>query len=280
MGAVVNLSMHTWVRGLCLLALAPAMAFAQAAPQAPPSQPAGGASRVWFVAGGAFATLRGDCQECEEDFPYRHAGAVLVDVGYRANPRMDVGAEVFWMPIDTSQGTIRTTHIDAVAQFRPWASQGFFLKGGAGMAFVRNWVDTLSPDSFNEKGLSVIIGGGWAVSADRAPRPAGVRHAARLRPGRLAGQPGADQRRDRQPLVGWGGGGHSIGSRSRKRVPVASRGARRLHHRVVASLAVRLHDGARALGRLDGLGERSRREALVGQGRARALTRERGAGKR
>ena len=150
--------MHTWLRGLCLLALVPAMAFAQA----PPSQPAGVTSRLWIVAGGAFATLRGECQECEQDFPYRHSGAVLADVGYRANPRMDVGVEVFWMPIDTSQGTIRTTHIDAVAQFRPWASQGFFLKGGAGMAFVRNWVDTLSPDSFNEKGLSVIIGGGWA----------------------------------------------------------------------------------------------------------------------
>ena len=54
-------------------------------------------------------------------------------------------------------------------------------------------------------------------SAHRAPRPAGVRHAARLRPRRFAGQPGADQRRDRQPLVGWGCGDHSIGSRSRKR---------------------------------------------------------------
>ena len=113
------------------------------------------------MAGGAFATMRGDCQTCEEDFPYRHAGAVLVDVGYRANPRMDVGVEVYWMPIDTAEGTIRTTHIDAVAQFRPWASQGFFLKGGAGMAFVRNWVDTLGSDSFNEKALSVIIGAGW-----------------------------------------------------------------------------------------------------------------------
>ena len=168
MGALVRraralLSMHTWVRGLCLLALAPAIAFAQAAPQTPPSQPASGVSRAWFVAGGAFATVRGDCQECEEDFPYRHSGAVLVDGGYRVNSRMDVGAEVFWMPIDTSQGTIRTTHLDAVAQFRPWASQGFFLKGGAGMAFVRNWVDVLGPDSFNEKGLSVIIGAGWAV---------------------------------------------------------------------------------------------------------------------
>ena len=185
----MNLSMHTWVRGLCLLALAPAMAFAQAAPQAPSSQPAGGASNVWFVAGGAFATMRGDCQTCEEDYPYRHAGAVLVDVGYRVNPRMDVGAEVFWMPIETSQGTIRATHFDAVAQFRPWASQGFFLKGGAGMAFVRNWVDVLGSDSFNEKALSVINRRGMGLPADRSSRPAGVRHAARPRHGRLAGQP-------------------------------------------------------------------------------------------
>jgi len=162
MEPVVNLSMRSWVHGFLLLLLAPAVAFAQAAPQAPASQQAGGASNLWLVAGGAYATLRGDCQTCEEDFPYRHSYSVLVDVGYRVNPRMDVGAEVYWMPIETSQGTIRTTHIDAVAQFRPWASQGFFLKGGAGMAFVRNWVDVLGPDSFNEKGLSVIIGAGWA----------------------------------------------------------------------------------------------------------------------
>ena len=162
----MSLSIHACVRALCLLALVPTMAFAQAAPQAAPpapaSQAASDASRLWLVAGGAFATLRGDCQTCEEDFPYRHSGAVLVDAGYRTNPRMDVGVELYWMPIETSEGRIHTTHIDAVAQFRPWASQGFFLKGGAGMAFVRNWVDVLGPDSFNEKALSVIIGAGWA----------------------------------------------------------------------------------------------------------------------
>ena len=163
----MNLSIRTWVRGLCLLALAPAMAFAQATPQAPSSQTAGGASNVWFVAGAAFATMRGDCQTCEEDFPYRHAVAVLVDLGYRANPRMDVGVEVYWMPIDTSQGNIRTTHIDAVAQFRPWQTRGFFFKGGAGMAFVRNWVDTLGPGAINSKALSVVIATGWAFRPDK-----------------------------------------------------------------------------------------------------------------
>jgi hypothetical protein len=122
----------------------------------------GTASQVWIVAGAAFSTLRGDCQTCEGDYPYRHATGVLANVGYRLNDRADLGAEVFWMPADTDQGDIRTTHFDAVAQFRPWRSKGFFLKGGAGMAVVRNWVDAIGPDAINSKALSLMIGGGWA----------------------------------------------------------------------------------------------------------------------
>jgi hypothetical protein len=125
-------------------------------------------SNLWLTAGTTFATLRGDCQTCEEDTPYRHAASLLANVGYRVNDRMDVGAEVFWMPVDTAQGNIRATHLDAVAQFRPWGSQGFFLKGGAGMAFVRNWIDVISPAPINQKALSVVIGTGWAFrSAER-----------------------------------------------------------------------------------------------------------------
>jgi hypothetical protein len=145
--------------------LAPSVVAAQSAsPTRPATAPADRpeTSNLWLTAGTAFATVRGDCQTCEEDFPYRHAGSVLANIGYRVNNRMDVGAEVFWMPVDTTQGEIRTTHIDAVAQFRPWASQGFFLKGGAGMAFVRNWVDAIGPDPINQKALSVVIGAGWA----------------------------------------------------------------------------------------------------------------------
>jgi hypothetical protein len=159
---VVNRPLSVWVRGFCLLALAPTFAFAQP-PSPAPSGQSGDTSKLWLVAAAAYATMRGDCQTCDQDFPYRHSYAVLGDIGYRANSRMDVGAELYWMPIETSQGTIRTTHIDAVAQFRPWASQGFFLKGGAGMAFVRNWIDVLGSDSFNEKALSVIVGAGWVV---------------------------------------------------------------------------------------------------------------------
>jgi len=157
---------------LLLIWLVPAVAGAQPATQTPPPAPASpsGPSKFWLVAGGAFATLRSTCDApanpespvtCGES-PYRHSGSVVADVGYRVNDRMDVGAEVFWMPRKTSTGHIHVTHLDAVAQFRPWASQGFFIKGGAGMAFLRNWVDVIGPTSINQKALSVVIGAGWA----------------------------------------------------------------------------------------------------------------------
>jgi hypothetical protein len=96
------------------------------------------ASNFWFAAGGAFVARRADCTTCEHDFPFRDGAGVLVDVGYRVNDRMDVAAELFWTPTESESGRDRAnlTHLDAIAQFRPWASSGFFLKGGAGMAFV------------------------------------------------------------------------------------------------------------------------------------------------
>jgi len=151
--------------GLLLCWLVPSVAVAQAVPPASQTPATGGAattSKLWLVAGGASATVRGDCQTCEEDFPYRHSGSVLVNVGYRVNERMDVGGELFWMPMDTGETTVNTTHLDAVAQFRPWASQGFFVKGGAGLAFVRNWVDATGPGPINSTALSVVVGAGWA----------------------------------------------------------------------------------------------------------------------
>jgi len=122
-------------------------------------------SRLWIVAGGASGTLRGHCQDCEQDFPFRHGGAVVGNAGYRVNSRMDVGADVFWMQWHNESGHIRATALDAVAQFRPWGSKGFFVKGGAGMAFVRNWVETLGPHPDDSKALAVVIGGGWEFRA-------------------------------------------------------------------------------------------------------------------
>lgn len=118
--------------------------------------------RLWLVGGVAFATTRGDCQTCEGvEFPYRHSSGAVGNFGWHVNRRADLGGEIFWIPVDTPQGQINVTHLDAVVQFRPWTSQGFFLKTGAGMALIRNWVDVIGPSAENAKALSVVIGGGW-----------------------------------------------------------------------------------------------------------------------
>jgi len=143
-----------WLWMCAVVWLMPASALAQEAQATPPS-------RLWIVAGVASGTLRGHCQDCAQDFPFRHGPAILGNAGYRVSPRMDVGADVFWMQWHNESGHIRATAIDAVAQFRPWASKGFFVKGGAGMAFVRNWVQTIGPHPDDSKALAVVFGGGW-----------------------------------------------------------------------------------------------------------------------
>jgi len=91
--------------------LIPAEALAQGAPPAPPTLPQGTQaaplSRLWIVAGGASGTLRGHCQDCEQDFPFRHGGALVGNAGYRVNSRMDVGADLFWMQWHNESGRIR-----------------------------------------------------------------------------------------------------------------------------------------------------------------------------
>ena len=173
-----------WVCLTLVLGVAPVSAMAQTAHQQrpdPEQQPAG-VSGLWLAAGGMFTTLRGDCQTCEQDFPYRHGGGVLVDVGYRVNRRMNVGAEVFWSVVNSASGQVRVSHIDAVAQFRPWSSKGFFVQGGAGMAFVRNWVDAAGPDAINSKALSVVVGAGWIfrLSERFGVQVSGTQHAVAL----------------------------------------------------------------------------------------------------
>lgn len=172
------------VFGLALAAMsAGTTASAQSASESSAAEDLKGpGSDFWFVGGGSFSTIRGDCQTCEEDYPYRHSGSVLANAGVRVTPRMDAGLEFFWMPMETAAGRIRNTHIDAVAQFRPWASKGFFIKGGAGMAFVRNWVDVISPDAFNQKALSIVLGAGWVFrpQARVGLQVFGAQHAAAL----------------------------------------------------------------------------------------------------
>jgi hypothetical protein len=139
-------------------------------PAAAPAEQA--ASRAWVTAGGGWATVIGDCRNCEGEPRYRHGGSILVNGGARVNSQMDAGAEVFWLP-GTNEVTgdrNRATLFLGVGQFRPWRRHGFFLKGGMGVGFVRNWVydeASESAPSYLAKGLALSYGAGWAFRNER-----------------------------------------------------------------------------------------------------------------
>jgi hypothetical protein len=111
--------------------------------------------------------MQGACGEgCDLESPYFHTGTLLVDIGHRVNPRVDAGVEIAWTPSTSAAGEdIRTTFMVGVAQFRPWASKGFSIKGGMGMAFVRNWVydfsGGVSAPPFTSKALGLTYSAGW-----------------------------------------------------------------------------------------------------------------------
>jgi hypothetical protein len=91
---------------------------------------------------------------------------VLANIGHSINPRTDAGVEIVWTPSKSAAGEdIRTTFILGVAQFRPWAAKGFSIKGGMGMAFVRNWVydfsGGVSAPPFTSKALGLTYSAGW-----------------------------------------------------------------------------------------------------------------------
>jgi hypothetical protein len=139
----------------------PAIAAAQAA-----ALPASGAdSRLWITAGGGFTSQKGDCTTCEGDPVYRKSGTVLIDVGARANKQVDAAVELFWVPSKTRDGhDIRSTYLMGIGQYRPLKNRGFFLKGGMGVAFVRNWVFDLTNDiepAFTTNAMAVTYGAGW-----------------------------------------------------------------------------------------------------------------------
>jgi hypothetical protein len=139
---------------------------AQASPAQAPVSPTDGV-RPWVVIGGGYTSVLGDCPDCTQEPRYGNAGSFLTNIGVSLNSRADIGGELMWVPSKTVSGeSVRTTYVMAVGQFRFWKNKGFFVKGGGGMAFVRNWVVDLSGATntappFTSKALSVGIGAGW-----------------------------------------------------------------------------------------------------------------------
>ena len=157
---------------VALACLTPALAAAQSVEvvATPASESAADQSRMWFVIGATATTIRGDCQEpCpgHGTGAYLHAGSILGVAGVRVNPQVDAGLEVSWVPATTKDGQdFRTTFLLATGQYRPIASSGFFLRGGMGMVFTRNFVFDATGElpPITEKALGLTYGAGWAFA--------------------------------------------------------------------------------------------------------------------
>jgi len=150
---------------------------------APPSPPADD-SRLWIVAGGGSTTLLGDCTDCEGN-RYLHSAHFLGNAGISINERTDFGGEVLWVPQTLSTGDeIKVTFVMSAVQFRPWRTQGFFLKAGLGMAFLRNWLSALEDSSppIRSKAFALGLGAGWEfpVGGRVGVQLVGAQHAAAL----------------------------------------------------------------------------------------------------
>lgn len=133
--------------------------FAQQPTDPSASQPASGG---YFTAGGASTTLLGDCSDCEGN-NYLHTGSFLAGGGMVLNRRADLGGEYLWVPATLTTGDeLQISFLMAVVQVRPWQSKGFFLKAGAGMAFMKNFLKTVQADTpLRSKAFALGIGTGW-----------------------------------------------------------------------------------------------------------------------
>jgi len=147
-----------------LFMLIPGVAAGQTAGKPAASAQPAEMTKLWIVGGGGSSTFLADCTECGEPEHYEHSGGLLVSAGRSVTRKLDFGAELFWSTSGTTAGgdRARTTFALVTTQFRPWQSQGFFVKAGIGIAFIRNNV-TINDQSgeFLTKALSVSIGGGW-----------------------------------------------------------------------------------------------------------------------
>lgn len=144
-----------------LLCLAPARAAAQAASASAPTEPSTG--DLYLRAGFLSTTFLGDCTDCE-GAQYRSTGSLLAAVGWTLNPRTDLGVEILRVfSQQTESDRIRVTFLLGSVQFRPWRTRGFFLKAGAGMAFVHNWILQLEGEdpSFRSKAFALDLAAGW-----------------------------------------------------------------------------------------------------------------------
>ena len=158
-----------------LLTSAPAHAQTTPAPaQTPTATVPNGQSGFWIVGGIGFSAARAGCPTCPRDGVFTNGRALLLDLGFRATSKLDVGVELAWTStelVDDGDDPILTTFVMGIAQVRPWEKQGFFFKAGMGAGFVGNGLASpLGPElkpPYTTNTLALMYGAGWVFQRER-----------------------------------------------------------------------------------------------------------------
>jgi hypothetical protein len=145
---------------LCLLGFVPGQAAAQTA--APPG-PGDFSFAVWT----GYAATKVDCANCAEGATYGDTWQLGLSPMWRINNKMLAGVEVVLHPTQ-GENNARISWLLGTVQFHPWATKGFFLKGGYGLLWLRT---DLQIDGENQhgkfRGMVVNYGAGWQFRQNR-----------------------------------------------------------------------------------------------------------------
>lgn len=119
----------------------------------------------WFGFGAGVGSADVTCDDCDADADRETGGAGYVKAGWTLNPRVLLGIEgSAWTKTQDEDGidvTVNMYNVSGTLTFYPSDTAGFFVKGGAGLAFVDTKLKrgtTLDIDLGNGLGLLAGIG--------------------------------------------------------------------------------------------------------------------------
>ena len=128
----------------------------------------------WFGVGGGFGTANVTCDDCGES-DRESSGAGYLRGGGALNPRVLLGGEFnIWTKTFAFEpgldSTVNLYNFSGTVSFYPSVDRGFFVKGGAGVAFAdidlkETGGSTITVDVGNGPGL--IVGAGYDISLGR-----------------------------------------------------------------------------------------------------------------
>jgi Outer membrane protein beta-barrel domain len=118
----------------------------------------------WFGFGAGVGSADATCDDCDDEDNDRETGlAGYVKAGWTLNPRVLLGIEGSGWTKTEDDVTLRMYNVSGTLTFYPSDTSGFFVKGGAGVAFFDTEVEdgNITTKSDLGNGLGLIGGVGY-----------------------------------------------------------------------------------------------------------------------